>query len=107
MAEVFRTRTREEWCAIFEGSDACASPVLSPSEAPAHPHARARGSFLEIDGVVQPAPAPRFSRTAPQVRRGPPEPGEGGTEALEEWGVSTSAIDAARAADAMRQKSLA
>ncbi|HKZ74198.1 MAG TPA: CaiB/BaiF CoA-transferase family protein [Steroidobacteraceae bacterium] len=107
LAEVFRTKTREEWCAIFEGSDACVSPVLSPSEAPRHPHGLARGSFVEIDGVVQPAPAPRFSRTAPQVRRGPPEPGEGGTEALEEWGIPKRAIDAARAADAIRQERFA
>jgi alpha-methylacyl-CoA racemase len=63
LAAVFRTRTRDEWCALFEGSDACVAPVLDWDEAPRHPHNRARGTFVTIDGVVQPAPAPRFDRT--------------------------------------------
>jgi alpha-methylacyl-CoA racemase len=63
LADVFRTRTRDEWCALLEGTDACFAPVLDWDEAPAHPHNRARQTFLDIDGVVQPAPAPRFSRT--------------------------------------------
>jgi alpha-methylacyl-CoA racemase len=62
-AEIFRTRTRAEWCALLEGSDACFAPVLTMSEAPAHPHLRARGTIVERDGVAQPAPAPRFART--------------------------------------------
>ena len=61
LSELFRTRPRDEWCALLEGSDACAAPVLSMAEAPAHPHNAARGTFIEADGVVQPAPAPRFS----------------------------------------------
>lgn len=66
---IFRTRTRDEWCALMEGKDICFAPVLSLSEAPHHPHNVARGTFIEIDGVLQPAPAPRFSRTpAPPVR---------------------------------------
>src|SRR5258708_35595878 len=63
LEELFRTQTRAEWCAIFEGSDACFAPVLDLDEAPEHRHTAARGSFVSVDGVTQPAPAPRFSRT--------------------------------------------
>lgn len=69
LASIFRTRTRDEWCHTFEGTDACVSPVLSMSEAPDHPHAVARGLFTTIDGVVQPSPAPRYSRTVNDVPR--------------------------------------
>jgi alpha-methylacyl-CoA racemase len=62
-ADVFATRTRDEWAAVFAGTDACVAPVLSPTEAPAHPHNRARKTFVEVDGLAQPAPAPRFGRT--------------------------------------------
>lgn len=65
LADVFRTRTRDEWCALLEGTDACFAPVLDWDEAPQHAHNRARGTFTEVDGVVQPAPAPRFSRSTP------------------------------------------
>src|SRR3546814_18223094 len=65
IAASIATRPLAAWCAILEGSDACAAPVLSMAEAPAHPHNRARGSFVEIGGIVQPAPAPRFRRTVP------------------------------------------
>ena len=66
---IFRTKTRDAWCALMEDSDVCFAPVLSLSEAPSHPHNAARSTFIEIDGVVQPAPAPRFSETpAPPVR---------------------------------------
>ena len=75
-ARAFKGKTRAEWCAILEGSDACFAPVLDLDEAPSHPHARARRTFIEVDGVVQPAPAPRFSRTSPQVRSSPPQPGQ-------------------------------
>lgn len=67
LARIFSKKTRAEWCDLLEGSDACVSPVLSMSEAPAHSHNQARGSFIELDGVLQPAPAPRFSRTPPEV----------------------------------------
>lgn len=67
LAAVFRTRTRDEWCALFEGSDACVTPVLSLSEAPAHPHNRARNAFVEVAGSLQNSPAPRFSRTSTAV----------------------------------------
>jgi len=67
LAEIFRTKTREEWTALLEGTDVCFAPVLDLLEAPAHPHNQARGTFVEVDGVVQPAPAPRFSRTVPAM----------------------------------------
>lgn len=71
IAQRFKTRTRDQWCALLEGTDVCFAPVLSFAEAPEHPHLKARGTFVEIDGVVQPAPAPRFSRTVPDTPRGP------------------------------------
>jgi len=87
-----------DWCAILEGTDACAAPVLSMAEAPQHPHARARGSFVEIDGITQPAPAPRFSRTVPATPT-PPEPAGAGTaEALAQWGVTAGEVERLRAA---------
>lgn len=87
LAAVFRTRTRDQWCALLEGSDACFAPVLAPLEAREHPHNRARGTFVEIDGVVQPAPAPRFSRTPPGLPEAPRTPGPSGIEAAVQWGV--------------------
>jgi alpha-methylacyl-CoA racemase len=89
---LFRSKTRDEWCAAFEGSDACFAPVLTFSEARAHPHNVARGAFVEVAGVPQPAPAPRFSRTPGGVARKPPERGEGGREALAEWGFTQSEV---------------
>jgi len=91
-AEAFKKKTRDEWCRVFEGSDACFAPVLSWSEARTHEHSRARTAYAELAKVPQPAPAPRFSRTAPTVRRGPPERGEGGREALREWGFGEGEI---------------
>ncbi len=73
LAETFKTRTRSQWCDLLEGTDVCFAPVLSWSDAPNHPHLRARKTFVEVDGVVQPAPAPRFSRTALDLPR-PPQP---------------------------------
>jgi alpha-methylacyl-CoA racemase len=83
LADVFRTRTRDEWCALLEGTDACFAPVLDWDEAPVHPHNQARGTFTTLQGVVQPAPAPRFSRTPPAR----PRPGsrEELSGALECW----------------------
>ena len=88
LTETFRTRTRDEWTAVFEGSDACVAPVLSYAEAREHPHLRARGTYVESHGVVQPAPAPRFSRTPGALDRPPPEPGQHTREALTDWGVA-------------------
>ena len=97
MREIFRStfksRTRDEWCRVFEGSDACFAPVLTFSESRRHPHNAARGSHVEAGGVAPPAPAPRFSRTAGAVRRAPPERGEGGVEALRDWGFSADGIE--------------
>lgn len=84
---VFATRTREDWCALFEGSDACVAPVLSLDEAPDHPHNRAREAFIEVDGISQPAPAPRFSRTPGAVGGAVPAPGADNEPLLRELGV--------------------
>jgi len=65
---IFKSKTRDEWCALMEGSDVCFAPVLSMDEAPEHPHNKERGTFVTINGIVQPAPAPRFSRTVPELR---------------------------------------
>src|SRR4030095_11904578 len=75
--EVFKQKTRDEWGRIMEGSDVCFAPVLSMAEAPVHPHNRARGTFVEVDGVPQPGPAPRFSRTPGGIRRPPAAPSPG------------------------------
>jgi alpha-methylacyl-CoA racemase len=93
MAEIFATRTRDEWCAELEGTDVCFAPVLDLDEAPEHPHNKARGTFVEIEGVVQPAPAPRFSRTPGRVHGPIPEPGQHSREVLSDWGFDPSTID--------------
>lgn len=92
LAEVFRTKPRDEWCALLEGTDACVAPVLSWNEAPRHPQHQARGTFIEIDGVVQHAPAPRFSRTVPARPEGMRAPGGDGEALLEELGYSSSEL---------------
>jgi alpha-methylacyl-CoA racemase len=92
VAGVIAGRTRDEWVALFDGDDDCVQPVLDLHEAPAHPHHVARDSFVEVDGTSQPAPAPRFSRTPSQVVRRSPYPGEGGVDALHEWGLSDDEI---------------
>jgi len=91
-AEVFRTKTRDEWCAVFDGSDACFAPVLTFSEARREAHNVARANFVETGGVPQPAPAPRFSRTPAAAPRTPPERGEGGSAALADWGFGEAEI---------------
>lgn len=85
---LFKTKTRDAWCEIMEGTDICFAPVLSLSEAPDHPHMKARGTFVEVDGVKQPGPAPRFSRTQALIERPPAQPGEHTDEALADWGFS-------------------
>lgn len=102
LAAVFSTRTRDEWCAVLEGTDACFAPVLDPDEAPDHPHLRARGTFTEVGGVVQPSPAPRFSRTAPAVAGPPPGPGEHTDEALTDWGFTAADLATLRVDGAIR-----
>ena len=90
--EKFLEKSRDEWCKVFDGSDACFAPVLTFSEARAHPHNAVRGTFTRIGKVDQPAPAPRFSRTPGKIRNAPPERGEGGGQALKEWGFSEQEI---------------
>lgn len=90
---LFATRTRDEWSALLEGTDACFAPVLDMGEAPAHPHNQARGTFVDVDGVVQPAPAPRFSRTAPEIGVAPQAPGQSSAAVLADWGWSSADID--------------
>jgi alpha-methylacyl-CoA racemase len=92
LTDAFRTRTRSDWCKLMEGSDICFAPVLTMDEAPAHPHMRERAVFREIDGVVQPGPAPRFSRTKPEVRSAPAVVGEHTDEILAEFGFSDEEI---------------
>ncbi|MFE1799738.1 CaiB/BaiF CoA transferase family protein [Streptomyces sp. NPDC059517] len=87
VAARFRTRTRDEWAAVFEGSDACVAPVLSLREAPHHPHLAARGTFTDHGGITQPAPAPRFSATPTAVRGGPALPGTGTADVARDWDV--------------------
>jgi len=91
-AQRFRARTRDEWSAVFERSDACFAPVLTFSEARVHAHSAARKAFVETGRVTHPAPAPRFSRTPGAMRGEPPERGAGGGEALAEWGFSPEEI---------------
>ncbi|MEV8456113.1 CaiB/BaiF CoA-transferase family protein [Streptomyces sp. NPDC052095] len=87
VAARFRTRTRAEWAEVFEGSDACVAPVLSLREAPGHPHLAARSTFVEHEGLTQPAPAPRFSATPVSVRRGPARPGADTEAVAADWDV--------------------
>ncbi|GHC74191.1 CaiB/BaiF CoA transferase family protein [Streptomyces flavofungini] len=87
VAARFRTRTRAEWTAVFEGSDACVAPVLSLREAPEHPHLAARGTFTDHSGITQPAPAPRFSATPASVRSGPAQPGADTAAVAHDWDV--------------------
>jgi alpha-methylacyl-CoA racemase len=88
LTELFATRTRADWQSLLEGEEACFAPVLSPSEAADHPHNRARQTFLTLDGKLQPAPAPRFSRTPASVQRPPPMPGAHTDVALSAWGFT-------------------
>ena len=96
LAEVIKTRTRDHWCELFEGSDACVAPVLSLDEAPDHPHHRARQAFLDVAGTRQPAPAPRFSRSAPGLPRPQPKVGADTEAVLRDFGFSASEIEALR-----------
>lgn len=98
-AALFARRTRSEWCALLERTDVCFAPVLDMAEAPAHPHNRARGAFIDVDGVTQPAPAPRFSRTAPEVDLPPAAPGQHSAAILADWGWEPDAIEALKAAE--------
>lgn len=101
--EVLMTKTRDAWCEIFEGSDACLTPVLDLEEAPRHPHNRARKVFVEVEGVLQPSPAPRFSVTPGSLRNAPPAPGADSRTALSDWGFNDADIERALESGAVRQ----
>jgi len=98
---LFLTRTRDEWCKIMEGTDICFAPVLSMDEAPQHPHNQIRGTFVTQDGVTQPAPAPRFSRTPSAIQSPPATPGEHTEEALSDWGFSSADLEKLRTCGAI------
>ena len=102
LAARFATRSQADWAAVFEGSDACVSPVLSVAAAADHPHLRERATYVERDGVVQPAPAPRFSRTVASLNRSPARTGQNSREALAAWGISD--VDALIADRVVRQE---
>jgi alpha-methylacyl-CoA racemase len=98
LADVFATRTRAEWTEVFDGSDACVAPVLTYSEAAEHPHLRARATYVERGGIVQPAPAPRFSATPAGLSTPPSRPGQHTAETLRRWGVDPEPLLASGAA---------
>jgi alpha-methylacyl-CoA racemase len=95
-AAIFASKTRDEWAALAEGTDSCVAPVLSMTEAASHPHNVARGTFADVDGTIQPAPAPRFERQPAKTPGVPCWPGEGGAAALTEWGVPADQVSALR-----------
>jgi alpha-methylacyl-CoA racemase len=93
LRDCFRARTRVQWCELFKDTDACVTPVLDLDEAPQHPHNRARSTFVVEEGAAQPAPAPRFSRTAPGIQRPAAKPGEHSVEILRAWGIRAEVIE--------------
>lgn len=96
IAMIIKSKTRDEWCGIMEGTDVCFAPVLSMSEAPEHPHMKSRGTFLKVAGIIQPGPAPRFGRTVPELTLPPAHPGQHTDEALRDWGFSNEEISKLR-----------
>ncbi|MCH7853664.1 MAG: CoA transferase [Proteobacteria bacterium] len=89
----FATKTRDEWCKLFAETDACFAPILSMSDAITHPHNKARNTFVEIDGITQPAPAPRFSRSESKIKHAPPKPIKPTTAVLKAWDVPDSTVE--------------
>ncbi|MFM9942203.1 MAG: CaiB/BaiF CoA transferase family protein [Hyphomicrobiaceae bacterium] len=104
MAAIFKTKTRAEWTEIMEQKEICFAPVLNMSEAPLHPQNKARGSFVEVDGVLQPGPAPKFSRTGSSITRGPAYAGEHSRDVLADWGFDRGAIEKLIATGAVKQR---
>ena len=94
LAALFKSKTRDEWCALLDTTDVCFAPVLTMSEAATHPHNVARSTFVEVEGRIQPAPAPRFSRTSAALGSAPAHPGEHSREILADWGVAADRIEA-------------
>jgi alpha-methylacyl-CoA racemase len=103
LTEIFLTKSRDEWCALLEHTDACFAPVLRMSEAAVHPHNVARGTFVEFEGITQPAPAPRFSRTSAEISRPPSAPGRDSRDILVDWGFSAERAQALIASGAVVQ----
>jgi len=101
LAGIFKRKTQAEWCAVMEGSDVCFAPILDLDEAPRHPHNRERQTFVDVHGVTQPAPAPRFSRTPGAVQAPPPTAGQHNEAVLRDWGFSTQEISDLRNAQAV------
>jgi len=93
LKEIFLKKTQQEWCDLMEGTDICFAPVLNMAEAPEHPHNKARDTFIELEGIIQPAPAPRFSRTVPEVYPAPAYVGEHTEEVLKSIGMQDSDIE--------------
>jgi alpha-methylacyl-CoA racemase len=100
---VFLTKTRDEWCALLEGTDVCFAPVLPMSEAAAHPHNVARRTFVDAHGTVQPSPAPRFSRTEASIQGPPAVVGQHTDETLRAWGFTDDEVAALHDARAIAQ----
>lgn len=101
LTQLFKAKTRQQWCDIMEGTDVCFAPVLNLAEAPDHPHNKARNTFVEVDGVVQPAPAPRFSRTQGEIQGPAAKAGEHSEEVLRDWGYTEEEIAELKAANAL------
>jgi alpha-methylacyl-CoA racemase len=100
--DLFKSKTREEWCTILEQTDTCFAPVLTMSEAAGHPHIKARDTVVEHEGVLQPAPAPRFSRTPGAISRRAAQPGQHTDEALGDWGFTADELAKLRDAGAIK-----
>ena len=103
LAELFRSRTRAEWCGVMERTDVCFAPVLRLDEAPNHPHNAARSTFVDAFGALQPAPAPRFSRTVPELSQPPAHDGQHTREVLVDWGIAPERVEALIDSGAVRQ----
>ena len=101
MTEIFKAKTRDEWCALMEGTDVCFAPVLTMTEAYEHPHNVARHTFVDVAGRTQPAPAPRFDRTPPEITRPPSHPGQHTDDALADWGFSAEELTKLRESKAI------
>ena len=101
MESIFKAKTRDEWCEIMEGSDVCFAPVLDLAEAPDHPHNKARNTYVDFEGVTQPAPAPRFSRTQGEIQSSSALAGEHTDEVLAEWGFDVDKIEELKVAGAI------
>ncbi len=101
LVEIFKTKTQQQWCELMEGTDICFAPVLNLAEAPDHPHNKARNTFVDFEGVTQPAPAPRFSRTQSEIQRSAAMVGEHTEEVLSDWGYNPEEIEQLIAANAV------